>query len=196
VWIGGYHLKLAAAEKPVVHLLSLYAFESVRQFGGRCEPKKPNITSREREVLHWIASGKSAWEIGEILHISKRTVDAFRQGGPQAECGESRSGRRSGDPISSYSAVIVCSNAAAPIYRRGQFFNLRFCQGDHPVERGVGHQLRGAWQARHVCPTRKDAGLPPGRHIDNCNDVVLIDDFLERHWMLKCGNELDAQMRK
>ena len=75
VWIGGYHLKLAAAEKPVVHLLSLYAFESVRQFGGRCEPKKPTITSREREVLHWIASGKSAWEIGEILHISKRTVD-------------------------------------------------------------------------------------------------------------------------
>jgi LuxR family quorum sensing-dependent transcriptional regulator len=26
-------------------------------------------------VLSWIASGKSSWEIGEILNISKRTVD-------------------------------------------------------------------------------------------------------------------------
>jgi DNA-binding CsgD family transcriptional regulator len=33
------------------------------------------LTPREREVLTWAALGKSAWEIGEILHITKRTVD-------------------------------------------------------------------------------------------------------------------------
>ena len=33
------------------------------------------LTEREREVLTWVAQGKSAWEIGEILHITKRTVD-------------------------------------------------------------------------------------------------------------------------
>jgi DNA-binding CsgD family transcriptional regulator len=33
------------------------------------------LTPREREVLAWAAQGKSAWEIGEILHITKRTVD-------------------------------------------------------------------------------------------------------------------------
>ena len=32
-------------------------------------------TSREIEVLQWVARGKSAWEIGEILLITKRTVD-------------------------------------------------------------------------------------------------------------------------
>jgi LuxR family quorum sensing-dependent transcriptional regulator len=74
VWIGGYHLKLISSEKSIAHLLSLYAFESVRHLSGRCETK-PSLTPREREVLTWIASGKSAWEIGEILHISKRTVD-------------------------------------------------------------------------------------------------------------------------
>jgi DNA-binding CsgD family transcriptional regulator len=33
------------------------------------------LTPRELEVLTWAARGKSAWEVGEILSISKRTVD-------------------------------------------------------------------------------------------------------------------------
>jgi DNA-binding CsgD family transcriptional regulator len=39
----------------------------------------PILTPREREVLTWIALGKSAWEIGEILGIAKRTVDEHAQ---------------------------------------------------------------------------------------------------------------------
>lgn len=35
----------------------------------------PCLTSRQIEVLEWVARGKSAWEIGEILNITKRTVD-------------------------------------------------------------------------------------------------------------------------
>jgi len=35
----------------------------------------PNLTERELEVLRWSADGKSATEIGDILSISKNTVD-------------------------------------------------------------------------------------------------------------------------
>lgn len=37
--------------------------------------KTHSLTLREIEVLTWVALGKSAWEIGEILSITKRTVD-------------------------------------------------------------------------------------------------------------------------
>jgi DNA-binding CsgD family transcriptional regulator len=38
-----------------------------------------SLTPREREVLTWAARGKSAVEIGGILHITKRTVDEHVQ---------------------------------------------------------------------------------------------------------------------
>ncbi len=40
---------------------------------------KSKLTPRETEVLRWVANGKSAWEIGEILDITKRTVDEHVQ---------------------------------------------------------------------------------------------------------------------
>jgi len=41
--------------------------------------KRHALTTRELEVLSWVAQGKSAWEVGEILHIAKRTVDEHVQ---------------------------------------------------------------------------------------------------------------------
>jgi len=34
----------------------------------------PSLTSREHEILHWIAAGKRDREIGAILNVSSRTV--------------------------------------------------------------------------------------------------------------------------
>jgi LuxR family transcriptional regulator, quorum-sensing system regulator BjaR1 len=38
-----------------------------------------SLTTRELEVLTWVARGKSSWEIGVILGITKRTVDEHIQ---------------------------------------------------------------------------------------------------------------------
>ncbi|CUX47966.1 regulatory protein LuxR [Agrobacterium tumefaciens str. Cherry 2E-2-2] len=36
--------------------------------------KGKRLTSREKEVLFWVANGKTAWETSIILNISKSTV--------------------------------------------------------------------------------------------------------------------------
>jgi DNA-binding CsgD family transcriptional regulator len=57
----------------------------LQRMDGRSAPNlraasdAPTLTLREREVLTWISLGKSAWEIGEILGIAKRTVDEHAQ---------------------------------------------------------------------------------------------------------------------
>jgi DNA-binding CsgD family transcriptional regulator len=33
------------------------------------------LTARQIECLHWTARGKTAWETGQILGISRRTVE-------------------------------------------------------------------------------------------------------------------------
>lgn len=44
------------------------------------------LTSREIEILSWIASGKSDWQIGQILNISDKTVN-FHVENMKRKCG-------------------------------------------------------------------------------------------------------------
>jgi DNA-binding CsgD family transcriptional regulator len=46
-------------------------------------PREHSLTRRELEVLTWVARGKSAWEISQILGIAKRTVDEHVQAATQ-----------------------------------------------------------------------------------------------------------------
>jgi LuxR family quorum sensing-dependent transcriptional regulator len=79
VAFAGARPELPASHMPALHLMTLYAFNRVRQLICSESEERPTLTSREREVLAWSAQGKSAWEIGEILAVAKRTVDEHAQ---------------------------------------------------------------------------------------------------------------------
>ncbi len=79
VFMGGHNLQLSMRDKPTMHLMALYAFDRVEQLAGR-RVRISTLTTREKEVLAWAAEGKKACEIGDILHISRRTVEFHLQG--------------------------------------------------------------------------------------------------------------------
>lgn len=78
-WLAGQRPEVTACNMPLIHLMALYAFDRIRSLVNRMPSAKPDLTAREREVLTWVAMGKFAWEIGEILGIAKRTVDEHTQ---------------------------------------------------------------------------------------------------------------------
>ena len=72
-------LDLSARAKSAVHLMAMYAFDRMRCLRGDIPNRKIALTAREREVLSWVAAGKSAAQISQALKISKRTVDEHSQ---------------------------------------------------------------------------------------------------------------------
>jgi LuxR family quorum sensing-dependent transcriptional regulator len=74
VWMGGGDAKLESRSIQLLHLLALYSFDHAQRVVGIAKPEA-NLTEREKEVLKWIACGKCADEVGEILNISRRTVE-------------------------------------------------------------------------------------------------------------------------
>lgn len=79
VWFGGPKPELNAHTLPALHFLASYSFERLRQLRPPAHEKRPPLTPREREVLTWVAAGKTAWEIGEILNIAQRTAEEYAQ---------------------------------------------------------------------------------------------------------------------
>jgi LuxR family quorum sensing-dependent transcriptional regulator len=68
------HLHLDPVAKSALQLIGVYAHNRIRSL-ARAQPEKRDLlTIREREVLRWVAGGKTSWEISIILKISERTV--------------------------------------------------------------------------------------------------------------------------
>jgi DNA-binding CsgD family transcriptional regulator len=76
-WINGLDVLDVVHEHNVTVARRRGAWEVVEPLNSTVEPSV--LTDREVEALTWVARGKSAWEIGELLQISKWTVDEHVQ---------------------------------------------------------------------------------------------------------------------
>lgn len=79
VSFGGSTFELSAADRAALHLIAIYgharALELKTRANGGTEPKQPNLTAREIEILKWVAAGKTSEVIADILSISRATIE-------------------------------------------------------------------------------------------------------------------------
>jgi LuxR family transcriptional regulator, quorum-sensing system regulator BjaR1 len=77
VTMAGERPEFETRARRAVYMLSLYAHARAVSLLDCTDGAGPRseLTLREREVLHWIAAGKSSWDVSVILGISERTVN-------------------------------------------------------------------------------------------------------------------------
>jgi len=77
--MGGPSIDRHPRARSALHVISIFAYARTRTLRSHeAKPALQNerrhlLTAREREVLKWVACGKTDWEIGEILDISRET---------------------------------------------------------------------------------------------------------------------------
>lgn len=77
VTMGGDKVDIPPRGREALHLISIFGHDRARALLPgllQASPEIEKLTPREREVLLWIAKGKTDWEIGEILKISEETA--------------------------------------------------------------------------------------------------------------------------
>lgn len=77
--LSGLEPDLSDAAKSAMHLMVIYAYAKSVELSDAPQQRLsgPRLSPRERECTHWIAAGKSTWEIGEILGLSELTIAAY-----------------------------------------------------------------------------------------------------------------------
>lgn len=73
--LGGQTIDLHPRSKRALHFMSLYIFETICKLIDPQTESNVRLTPRKRETLAWASLGKTAYEIGAILHIGQRTVE-------------------------------------------------------------------------------------------------------------------------
>jgi DNA-binding CsgD family transcriptional regulator len=72
-----HELRIGPADLVDLELACAYVHKRYLQLQGASDSELPNLTKREREVLAWIAQGKSTNVIATILGVSEHTVDTL-----------------------------------------------------------------------------------------------------------------------
>lgn len=68
-----YPLDMGPGGEALLHMACLYFHMRAAEILS-ARSQVPQLSARQREILAWIAAGKSSWEISEILSIAQDTV--------------------------------------------------------------------------------------------------------------------------
>nr|WP_296518223.1 LuxR family transcriptional regulator [Rhodopseudomonas sp.] len=72
---AGFEIEETADARSAVELIAIYAFNKLLHMKAATAGRDKILTPRQREILSWIAIGKTAWDVGQILEISEDTVN-------------------------------------------------------------------------------------------------------------------------
>jgi LuxR family quorum sensing-dependent transcriptional regulator len=81
VTLGGPKVELSPRERGAIELAATHAYVRLETLFGvpiAYQPVK-NLSPREIDVLHYVAAGKTNWEIGQILTLSQHSVGEYIQ---------------------------------------------------------------------------------------------------------------------
>ncbi|MCL4768186.1 MAG: autoinducer binding domain-containing protein [Hyphomicrobiaceae bacterium] len=73
--VAGAGACLDGRRRSALTLVSIYVYHKLRALAAGGKASRQRLSPREAEILHWIAEGKSDWQIGRILAISAKTVN-------------------------------------------------------------------------------------------------------------------------
>ena len=73
------HAALLEMLMPHLHVALIRAFKGDQNRAGQLAPKLPALTERELEILKWLGSGKTNWEIAQVLNLSEYTIKSHVQ---------------------------------------------------------------------------------------------------------------------
>ena len=75
VSLAGENVDLPEETRGAATLASIYLHNRLFTLQRMVQEDRVALTPREIECLHWVAAGKSDWQIGQILTISAKTVN-------------------------------------------------------------------------------------------------------------------------
>jgi LuxR family transcriptional regulator, quorum-sensing system regulator BjaR1 len=81
ITVAAERYDLDKRDEAALHMAAIYFHAKFARFRMRTPPtpKVSKLTPRERECLSWVASGKTDWEISQILNISEQTAHEYVQ---------------------------------------------------------------------------------------------------------------------
>lgn len=80
IWLAGADPDFDDVAKRAIQMTALFAVSKAYALRHSPRDAPPTLTARERDVLQWIAAGKTSWEIGSIAGLSERAINKIISG--------------------------------------------------------------------------------------------------------------------